>query len=142
MKTRWLGAAALALVAAACAKDSVEPAGDGAMLLEAQAGDTVRLVVGQAARVGDIAVTFRGVGEDSRCPIDALCVWPGSAEALLDVAVGSGTPVRVGLHTFSEPRSADFGQYTVKVAYVEPAQQSDRAIDPATYSVRLAISRR
>jgi hypothetical protein len=140
----WTGALALLLAAgtAACAGDSVELSGAGMQLSEAQAGDTVRLGVGQSVRVGSMTVAFRGIGEDSRCPIDALCVWPGSAEALLDVSTAGGAATRVSLHTLREPAATDQGPYRVRLLYVEPAQQSDRTIPANEYRVALEIARR
>lgn len=43
--------------------------------LPAPVGSAV--AVGQKVRVGDITVTPTAVVEDSRCPINARCVWAG-----------------------------------------------------------------
>jgi hypothetical protein len=43
----------------------------------------------QATRVGALVVTPRAIVEDSRCPINARCVWAGRAIVRADVA-GSG----------------------------------------------------
>ncbi len=45
--------------------------------------------LGEATRVGRLIVTPRAIIEDSRCPINARCVWAGRAVVRTDVA-GSG----------------------------------------------------
>jgi hypothetical protein len=41
--------------------------------------------LGEATRVGKLVVTPRLVVEDSRCPINARCVWAGRAVVRTDV---------------------------------------------------------
>ncbi|CAN5806681.1 hypothetical protein BH23GEM9_BH23GEM9_25150 [soil metagenome] len=143
MRWRWWMAGTVAFMAtalaAACAKDTAEPASAG-VVLEAQAGDTVRVAVGQSVRVGSLTVAFRGIGEDSRCPIDVVCVWAGSAEALLDLSLSGATPTRVHLHTFREPGTATHGAYRVRLLHVSPAPLADQTITPSSYVVYLEIS--
>jgi hypothetical protein len=141
MGWKQIGSAVLLLGAAACSGQSVEPTGASA-LLEAQAGDTVRLGFGHSARVGNITIVFRGIGEDSRCPIDAVCVWAGTAEALLDLSTGNGSSQRVHLHTLREPDSTEYGQYRIRLLDVQPAARSERTIAATEYSVRLEITAR
>ena len=45
--------------------------------------------IGEATRVGAFIVTPRAVIEDSRCPINARCVWAGRAIVRTDIA-GAG----------------------------------------------------
>ncbi len=42
--------------------------------------------LGEATRVGRLIVTPRAIIEDSRCPINARCVWAGRAVVRTDVA--------------------------------------------------------
>ena len=45
--------------------------------------------LGQATRVGALVVTPRAIVEDSRCPINARCVWAGRAIVRTEIA-GAG----------------------------------------------------
>ncbi len=45
--------------------------------------------LGEATRVGRLVVTPRAIVEDSRCPINARCVWAGRSIVRTDV-VGPG----------------------------------------------------
>jgi hypothetical protein len=51
---------------------------------------------GQTASVQGVVVTFRQVLSDSRCPINALCVWAGEATAEFSVR-GRGLEARYEL---------------------------------------------
>lgn len=70
-------AAAFALSACATLPGSAPVRGDGLARL------------GEATRVGALVVTPRSVIEDSRCPINARCIWAGRAIVRIDVA-GAG----------------------------------------------------
>ncbi|HLA64729.1 MAG TPA: hypothetical protein VK610_09900 [Rhodothermales bacterium] len=54
-------------------------------------GRPFTLARGQAARLGDLTVTFTAVLEDSRCPSNVNCVWEGRATANLTISTGGRT---------------------------------------------------
>lgn len=56
---------------------------------ELQAGD-VQIALGETARLGGLAISFDAVLTDSRCPLEALCIWAGEASVALTIA---GEPV-------------------------------------------------
>lgn len=59
---------------------------------EIAAGREFELAVGQrAALAAGPAVTFAAVVEDSRCPIDAICIQAGRAVVRLSLAAGDRT---------------------------------------------------
>lgn len=142
-RIKGMSLALLLVTATACAPDSTEPEGAGAVQ-DIAAGDTVRLRVNQSARIGTsgVSLTFTGVGEDSRCPIDAVCVWPGTAEALLRVSAPGAAPTTLALHSFSEPRAADYGAYRIRLLEISPARSAEETIPPGAYVVRLEVTRR
>ena len=56
-------------------------------------GEPFELRLGARATLdGDTVLTFADVPSDSRCPMDALCVWEG--EAVVSVMFGQRGPVR------------------------------------------------
>jgi hypothetical protein len=70
--------------------------------------DTVlTLRLGQELRAPDIVMTigFLAVHNDSRCPLDAMCVWQGNAEVQIGIAFGMGPTVPYALNTGLEPRT-------------------------------------
>lgn len=72
MKTPILAAALAALPLASCAIIPDAPNVEGTQW---PAGYAVPLL--QPVEVGEVVVTPRSVVEDSRCPVDAQCVWQG-----------------------------------------------------------------
>lgn len=79
---------------------SAEPAGPSPE-------DTRKLRVGQTVWFDRLlGVTFVKVLSDSRCPINARCIWAGDAEVLLRVQVGLQKARFVTLHTYLDPKYA------------------------------------
>lgn len=132
----------MAAAMAACAGDTVQPDAAGS-LVEAAAGDTVRLGVGQALRIGatGVRVKFVGVAEDSRCPIDAICVWPGTAEVRLELSAPGEAASHVSLHSYSDPRATTYRGYSIRLLEVSPSRSADQAIPAGDYVVKLEILR-
>lgn len=106
--------------------------------------DTVfTLRLGQEVRAPDILMTiaFLAVRNDSRCPVDVVCVWQGNAEVEVGVALGMGPTVPYVLNTGSEPRSANLGTYQLTLVELRPAPVSTTSIPPATYVASLRLQR-
>ena len=51
----------------------------------------IRLAIGQTGTVDGPKVTPLAVLEDSRCPINARCVWAGQVRLKIKVTLGSGS---------------------------------------------------
>lgn len=133
------------LVLFACSDDT--PAGAdsrGELASSVEIGETFRLSPGQRARVGDdgLVIGFRGVRQDSRCPVDVDCVWSGDAAVAVSVAVGRAGPRTVTLHTDLEPRAVPIGELVLRLVGLDPEPVSTRRIDPAEYVALLVVEPR
>jgi hypothetical protein len=84
---------ALAALAALAGCTSSLPAAFPPRPLE-QADDLVRTVIGRQVAVGGPKVTPLAVLEDSRCPMNARCVWAGRVRLSVRIELGSGSQVR------------------------------------------------
>jgi hypothetical protein len=105
-------------------------------------GRPFELAPAASTQVDGLTLGFERVAEDSRCPIDALCVWEGDATVVVSLRARSGEPVSFELHTGGgRPREAGFGDYTVRLVALLPALRSDRAIPPADYRATLIVTR-
>lgn len=140
VRVRSLACALTVVVGAACgsastASSPVLPS------IEAVTNQEFELAVGQTAALGSPAVTVRfdTVTADSRCPIDAVCVWAGDAALRFTVRVGEGTPRSVELHSFTEPKLVTEGGATVELLRVMPATNSRKAIALTDYRARLIV---
>jgi hypothetical protein len=103
------------------------------------AGDTLRLPFGATAALpGGSALAFVARGDDSRCPIDALCVWEGDASVTVRVVGGAGRAGERTLHT-SARYAADTitaGGTRLRLFGVLPARRA--SAPPAAGAVRRA----
>lgn len=140
VRVRQLAMASTLVVAAACGNAST---GSSPVLpsIEAATNQEFELAVGQKATVGSPAATVRfdTVTADSRCPIDAICVWAGDAALRFTIAVGNGTPKAVELHSFSEPKRVTEGGAIIELLRVSPATDSRKPIALKDYRARLIV---
>ncbi|MGH9262392.1 MAG: hypothetical protein ACRD08_21240 [Acidimicrobiales bacterium] len=102
-----------ALLSAACATADAPPALD----LNAPLNTPFTVEIGHSAVLTEpaVTITFTAVPQDSRCPVDAVCIWAGDAVVALTLHVGppdgDGPDVKAELHTNLEPRSTPWGPY-------------------------------
>jgi hypothetical protein len=105
-----------------------------------EVGRAFDMRIGETIGVGDLRLTFRSVEADSRCPIDAVCVWAGDAEIALKIEQGSQSAV-AALHTMLEPKKTEWNGYTVSLVSVLPAPRAASSIDPKDYRAQLVVTR-
>jgi hypothetical protein len=106
-------------------------------------GQSFELRAGSSAIVeGGLTIAFSGVKSDSRCPMDALCVWAGDAIVTVSLSQSGVDPAERELHTASTGSEASYRAYSVKLVALAPYPRSDRQIRPGDYVATLAISSR
>lgn len=93
----------------------------------------------------NVKIQFNKVLEDSRCPIDAICVWAGRVEFEVTFTQPGSTESAIlllGDPTGSDySDSATFGEYTVKVLQVKPEPKAGVDIPQSAYRVQLEVSK-
>lgn len=68
---------------------------------------------------------------DSRCPINAQCIWAGAVEAELKFG---GELIRLALHPGKpEAAMATVDRHTIRLLTVDPFPVTGQVIDPADY---------
>jgi hypothetical protein len=127
--------AAASLLASACATSTgaVRPIG---------LNQETELAPGQSVQSGALRVTFKSVGDDSRCPADVVCVWEGDAEVKLEVREEPGDPVARELHTSGSAgsRSLEYGAFTVELVRLSPEAHTQRPIPAQDYRLVLKVT--
>ena len=128
-------AAAIVLSAATCGS----PTGPR----EVQPGQELDLAPGESARIeGGPLVRFLEVTSESRCPMDAVCVWAGDAVVAVMLSRAGSAAATVELH--SAPAlgdSASYGGFTVTLARLVPQPRSTGEIPAADYRATLVLAR-
>lgn len=121
---------------AACGDEPLGPA----------AGESFSLVPGERITLEPTGthVRFLQVASDSRCPLQAYCVWAGDAEVLLEIAPRDGDPVEETLHTDpgTGPQRVVLDRYELVLLDLRPYPEVPGGIATKDYRVVLVLQER
>lgn len=95
---------------------------------------TARL--GQTVKVGGPRVTPLKVLEDSRCPMEARCVWAGRVKLSIRVTYGRHSEVR----EIASDRPIQVADGMLELAGVMPPRSTQREIRPRDYRFAFRFS--
>ena len=107
---------------------------------EVPLGEEFELAPNQSIRIAgsDLTVGFRRVADDSRCPIDAVCVVEGKAGIELELFGASASgPVLVDS---ALPTTWTDGHYAIQLLDLRPHTTVNRTIKPEDYRLRLVVN--
>jgi len=141
---RHLSIALLTAALAACSSNSTT--GSDSQLQSSQTatqrevGRAFEMKIGESFAINDLKLTFRSVEADSRCPIDAVCVWAGDGEVALKIEQGSQAAV-ASLHTMLDPKKTVWNGYTISLVTLTPVRQASKAVDPKDYRAEILVTR-
>jgi len=136
-----LGLTALLLASAGCRESLGTRAVSGPPFEVASPAEVV-LKIGQEARIDALLrLDFLGVPADSRCPAMVECFWAGDAAVALGLSLGMGPTFPDTLHTTLDPKSVQFGGYTITLVEVKPYPQVPGPIPQGDYAARFKIER-
>ena len=137
----------LILTAAGCSTNGATEleADPSAAIAAALASGPIEVTLrhGEYQRVAgeQLGVAFKSVKSDSRCPIDAVCVWMGDAVAEVELTAAGGRTGTLELHTSVEPKSQPWNGVKVTLLELQPAPRAGEPTRPAAYSVKLQLER-
>ena len=99
------------------------------------AGNLATPGLGEVARVDGLRVRPLAIVEDSRCPINAVCVWAGRLVVRAEVSGGNWRETRD--FELRQPQPIADGQLTLVEA--APSKMADQPIDPRDYRFTFAF---
>ncbi|MBI2821748.1 MAG: hypothetical protein HYX74_05940 [Acidobacteria bacterium] len=111
-------------------------------IVESSLGAPVRLAINQTAlfRPDNLKVTFWNVTEDSRCPVDAVCIQAGWATVALRVSSDGANLGEFLLSTREGRETASTASHSIRLAAVEPAPVASRRLSIADYRVIVTVT--
>ncbi len=92
--------------------------------------------LGQRANLGGPIVTPLRVLEDSRCPMEARCVWAGRVRLEVLIELGSGTTVR----ELASDKPLQIADGQLALIGTMPPKSTQRVIAPGDYRFSLRFS--
>ena len=126
----------VSMLCAACAGSSTQPG-------HTPLGQPFDLRSGASAMLdGGLTITFDRVASDSRCPMNALCVWAGDAVVAVSISQGIGGPVPRELHTNAAGSEMSYLAYSIKLLALAPYPRTDRQIPPGDYVATFTAARK
>lgn len=88
----------------------------------AKAEESVKVTIGKTktADRGKVSIKFISVVEDSRCPMNARCVWAGNAKIKVSVSVGRRRTETVELNSNMQPQTVTVQGYRLTLQDLNP----------------------
>lgn len=94
--------------------------------------------VGDTKFINGLRITLNNIAEDSRCPINVICIQMG--RILANITLKSDTDIEtLNLASDAEPKLFDI--FKVSITSVSPSAMADKIISPETYKVTLKVEK-
>ena len=104
---------------------------------------SVELRAGSSATLeGGLTIAFDRVTSDSRCPMNAFCVWAGDAIVAVLLSQRPGGSAARELHTDARGSETSYLAYSIKLLTLAPYPQTDREIRPEDYVATIEVTAR
>lgn len=88
----------------------------------------------------NLRIKFEGIVSDSRCPMEARCIWAGNAEVKMSFFKGSKKKTFV-LNTGIEPVTRETFGYSVTLENLSPPASTVNPPEPQDYVATLHVSK-
>ncbi len=113
--------------------------------VQAKLDTPITLAFSKIASVEDekILIEFADLTEDSRCPVNVICVWEGQVTVALNISIDGTESGAISLTSRAGHEKlalADINGYSIRLAKVEPPKTKDE-IELSEYIITLIISK-
>lgn len=89
-----------------------------------------------------LVIKFKAVLEDSRCPVNVVCVWAGNGKVEFEIHDIDGQNKTVILNTEEEPRFTLLKGHKLILISLNPPRIDGVSNSPGDYSVTLRVERK
>ncbi len=141
MNTHRFSVLVASLLLSACASNRAPT--EPVVYSQSEAADSIRVRVGETVVVSNARIRFNAVESDSRCPMDAVCVWAGDAVTSFTVEQNcecKSPAFELKLHTTLDPKfGVAYGQ-RVQLLQVQPYPRASSPTKPDEYYAWLKVT--
>ncbi len=122
------------LLIASCNQDSV-------WVIDIPSNQEFTLKLGEQASIdnANLFVRFIDVVEDSRCPINARCIWAGNGKIALEIQKPNADKITATLNTTLQPQTAVYHSYEIQFKQLRPEPIAGSEIKPEDYRATLVV---
>lgn len=92
--------------------------------------------LGKTIYINGVKITFNKIIQDSRCPINAICVWVGNVTA--NVTLQSNTDKET-IEISSDKGAVAFDSYQITLEKISPSSKADTEIKPEDYILTFKV---
>lgn len=112
-------------------------------IVEMPLGGSQTLAAGQTAliRSENLKISFWDVTEDSRCPIDAVCIQQGRATVALRITKDDRDLGEFFVSTESSLATTSADRYSIRLTDVQPARRAASAPKISDYQITIFVAR-
>jgi hypothetical protein len=106
---------------------------------DTSATETVLAPGGDVQLPDGTRLAFTEVVEDSRCPMDVMCIWQGQPVLAFNLQTAKGGSSDFEIAYQGQPANKSVEGYVITVTSVQPHPRSSQSIDPSDYRVTVSI---
>jgi hypothetical protein len=105
---------------------------------EVRVGEQFQLKYDQSVKLNQagLTITFKALGEDSRCPEGMACFWAGNARVVISVNGSDAS-----LNSYVEPREIFLAGYKTQLLAVHPYPKANQRPRPEDYIITLVVTK-
>ena len=90
----------------------------------------------------NLFIRFTNVVEDSRCPINARCIWAGNGKIALEIQKLNADKIMATLNTTLQPQIAVYDSYEIQFKQLRPEPVAGSEIKPEDYRATLLVTKK
>lgn len=110
-------------------------------ITEAQSGRQIELTVNQEKKIpkSELTIKFVSVVEDSRCPVDADCVWAGNAKVRISIKKAKAAWQTFELNSNLPEKAVKFAGCKIELINLDPKPRTNIRINRNGYTATFAV---
>ncbi len=112
--------------------------------MEVNLEEEFELKMNEEAIVSETSLSLKVINvlEDSRCAVDAICVWEGQTKLEIEIIDHQVTTTKEIIYRAGKDLTLEFGDYIFSLTHVTPDNQIDEVIELDDYTFTFFIEKK